>query len=116
MCCGALPFVQASIAVASTFLLSSIDKYLKEDARWMCIMPGSIMSGYHHEPFRRAKYKSSADAIETCIDEIWELPINTFKNKAIVLGGKRGSELTEYPVSGRIYSDRKGSCRLLRSV
>ena len=92
--------------LASTFLLSSIDKYLKEDARWMCIMPGSIMSGYHHEPFRRAHYISSVDAIETRIDEIWELPINTFKNKAIVLGGKRGSELTEYPVSGRIYSDR----------
>lgn len=89
--------------LATTFLLASIDKYLKDGARWMCIMPGSILSGYHHDPLRLEKYKDSAYVIDTNVDIIWELPISTFKNKAIVLGGKRTNKKSEYPISGRVY-------------
>lgn len=89
--------------LATTFLLASIDKYLKDDARWMCVMPGSILSGYHHDPLRLEKYKDSAYVIDTNVDTIWELPISTFKNKAVVLGGKRTDKKSEYPIPGRVY-------------
>lgn len=89
--------------LATTFLLASIDKYLKDGARWMCVMPGSILSGYHHDPLRLEKYKDSAYVIDTNVDTIWELPISTFKNKAVVLGGKRTDKKSEYPISGRVY-------------
>lgn len=91
--------------LATTFLLASIDKYLKDGARWMCVMPGSILSGYHHDPLRLEKYKDSAYVIDTNVDTIWELPISTFKNKAVVLGGKRTDRKSEYPISGRVYEE-----------
>lgn len=91
--------------LATTFLLASIDKYLKEGARWMCIMPGSILSGYHHDPLRLEKYKNSAYPVETNVDVIWELPISTFKNKAVVLGGIRTDRKSQYPISGRTYEE-----------
>ena len=89
--------------LASTFLLAAVDKYLKDDGKWLCVMPGSLMSGYNHEPLRRGKYISSRQQINTNIDTIWELPITTFKNKAIVLGGRKTQEATFYPLSGRNY-------------
>lgn len=89
--------------LATTFLLASIDKYLKDGARWMCIMPGSVLSGYHHNPLRLEKYRESADSVDTNIDIIWELPLSTFKNKAVVLGGIRSNKKNEYPIRGRVY-------------
>lgn len=92
--------------LASTFLLASVDKYLKDGARWMCVMPGSLMSGYQHEPFRREKYRNAKNPIQMSIDTIWELPIDTFKNKAIVVGGLKEKNNSHYPLMGRIYADR----------
>lgn len=91
--------------LATTFLLASIDKYLKDGARWMCVMPGSILSGYHHEPLRLEKYRKSQYSINTEIDTIWELPVTTFKNKAVVLGGKRTDKASQYPLQGRKYDE-----------
>ncbi len=91
--------------LASTFLLAAIDKYLKDDGKWLCVMPGSLMSGYNHEPLRREKYISSQLQISTNVDTIWELPITTFKNKAIVLGGRKTEETTAYPVRGRNFTE-----------
>lgn len=91
--------------LATTFLLASIDKYLKDGARWMCVMPGSILSGYHHDPLRLEKYRGSAYSVDTNVDTIWELPMTTFKNKAVVLGGIKTEEKTKYPISGRAYSE-----------
>lgn len=91
--------------LATTFLLASIDKYLKDDARWMCVMPGSILSGYHHDPLRLEKYRDSAYSVDTNVDTIWELPISTFKNKAVVLGGIRTDKRSDYPIPGRIYEN-----------
>lgn len=91
--------------LATTFLLASIDKYLKDGARWMCVMPGSILSGYHHDPLRLEKYRNSAYSVEANVDTIWELPISTFKNKAVVLGGIRTDKKVEYPISGRMYEE-----------
>lgn len=91
--------------LATTFLLASIDKYLKDGGRWMCVMPGSILSGYHHNPLRLEKYKDSVYSIDTNVDTIWELPITTFKNKAVVLGGIKTDRKSEYPIPGRLYEE-----------
>lgn len=91
--------------LATTFLLASIDKYLKDGARWMCVMPGSILSGYHHDPLRLERYRESVDSVDASVDTIWELPITTFKNKAVVLGGLKTNKKTEYPIVGRDYDE-----------
>lgn len=91
--------------LATTFLLSSVDKYLKNGAKWMCVMPASILSGMNHEPFRLEKYREQNYSIDVKIDTIWDLPQNTFKNKAIVLGGIKSSNRNCYPLIGRVYDN-----------
>lgn len=63
------------------------------------------MSGYNHEPLRKEEYLSSVFSVNTNIDTIWELPISTFKNKAMVLGGRKTDAKTNYPLAGRYYED-----------
>lgn len=91
--------------LATTFLLASIDKYLKDGAIWMCVMPGSILSGYHHDPLRLERYRDSVDSVDASVETIWELPITTFKNKAVVLGGLKTNKNTKYPIVGRAYDE-----------
>lgn len=91
--------------LAATFLLGAIDKYLIEDGIWYCIMPGSLLSGYNRERLRREEYRVSATPVSMSIDEIWELPKLTFKNKAIVLGGKKGGNRNAANINGRLYED-----------
>jgi SAM-dependent methyltransferase len=91
--------------LASIFLLGAVDKYLVEDGIWYCIMPGSLLSGHNHECLRREKYRTSTMPVSMVVDEIWELPRQTFKNKAIVLGGKKGGNKNAVTINGRIYED-----------
>ncbi len=91
--------------LATTFLLASVDRYLMDGARWMCVMPGSILNGYNHEPFRIEKFKYAKTPVDLNVDTIWELPMSTFKNKAVVLGGKKSGRSIAYPVLGREYDD-----------
>lgn len=91
--------------LATTFLLASIERYLKDDARWLCVMPGTILNGYHHNPLRLEKYRNARSPVKTVIDTIWELPANSFKNKAVVLGGVRSDRETNYPLDGRLYQE-----------
>lgn len=88
--------------LATIFFVSSIDRYLKDGAHFSYIMPGSLMSGLNHEPFRQEKYLSSNAALEAKISAIWELPVDTFKNKAIVLSGEK-TETPPEVISGRVY-------------
>ncbi|MDD3186268.1 MAG: N-6 DNA methylase [Lachnospiraceae bacterium] len=93
--------------LATTFLLCSIDKYLVEGGRWSCVLPGSVLSGVNHEPLRQEKYRTADHCIEAKVDEIWELPIPTFKNKAIVLTGNKSSCNNPEEIQGRQYIDDK---------
>ena len=92
--------------LATTFLLASVDRYLKDGARWMMVMPGSLLSGYHHDPIRLERYKSVLKPVAVKVDTIWELPMATFKNKAIVLGGEKSKDSTQYPLAGRVYDEQ----------
>lgn len=88
--------------LATIFLVSSVDRYLKDGASWSYIMPASLMSGLNHEPFRKEKYQSSDAALEARVSAIWELPTDTFKNKAVVLSGNK-SNATPTTIDGRVY-------------
>ncbi len=88
--------------LATTFLINAVEKYLKEGGVWSVIMPGSLMSGFNHEPLRIEKYKT---AVEMQINALWELPRTTFKNKAIVLFGNKIDTCNPEVLAGRLYSD-----------
>lgn len=88
--------------LATIFLVSSVDRYLKNGAHWSYIMPASLMSGLNHEPFRKEKYQSSDAGLETRVSAIWELPTDTFKNKAVVLSGEKNDVMPD-TIAGRIY-------------
>ena len=88
--------------LATIFLVSSIDRYLKDGACFSYIMPASLMSGLNHEPFRKEKYLSSDAELDAKISAIWELPVDTFKNKAIVISGEK-TKTTPEAISGRVY-------------
>src|SRR5699024_6854297 len=75
--------------LATIFLVSSIDRYLRDGGHWSYIMPASLMSGLNHEPFRKEKYATSDAELEAKVGAIWELPTDTFKNKAVVLSGEK---------------------------
>lgn len=91
--------------LATIFLLNAVDRYLKEGARWSCVMPGTILNGLNHEPFRNEKYRSSSAALHLQFDAIWELPQHIFKNKGIVLSGKKDNAPSPDKLEGRIYTD-----------
>jgi hypothetical protein len=88
--------------LATIFLVSSVDRYLKEKAHWSYIMPASLLSGLNHEPFRKGKYVSSDAELVAGVTAIWELPSDTFKNKAVVLSGEKRFVGPE-AISGRVY-------------
>lgn len=89
--------------LATIFMLGAIDKYLIDDGQWMFVMPGSLLSGYNHEPLRDEGYRKATNPIEARVDTIWELPIDAFKNKAIVLGGTKSHKRNPEVISGRMY-------------
>lgn len=91
--------------LATIFLLSATDRYLEDGARWSCVMPGSLLSGLNHEPLRSEKYRSSDAALPLQFDAIWELPQNIFKNKAIVLSGKKSDLPSLDVLAGRVYTE-----------
>src|SRR5690606_14153570 len=60
-----------NIELATIFLLSSINRYLKDNASLGCILPGTVLSGDHHHPFRNKEYDVAK--IEFKISRIWDL-------------------------------------------
>jgi hypothetical protein len=89
------------------FILNSIDKYLKDKTFCGVILPDTLLNGYHHEPFRKQEYIRSDWPVDFKISEIWELPTDTFKNKAIVVFGQKTDADNPDTIMGRrIFSDR----------
>lgn len=92
--------------LATVFLIHAIDKYLKRDTVFGCILPSTILTGNQHEKFRNGDYEKSESKIEFNIDEIWQIPKYTFSNKAIVVFGHKSPfvQKTEIPCFD-IYGD-----------
>jgi hypothetical protein len=83
------------IEMATIFLLHATDRYLKDGAAVGCITPDSVLNGYHHSPFRTAEYVNANVPVSFALDEIWRVQENTFKNKAIVLFGRKDEQPAE---------------------
>lgn len=106
------------VELASVFFLNSVDKYLQENALCGIVMPDTLLNGYHHEPFRNQQFLHSAWPVDLKINELWELPSDTFKNKAIVVFGQKVNSATPNPIVGRFVRsnmpDEPREFRLLR--
>ena len=89
------------IELATIFLLNAVDKYLKPDAVFGCVMPSTLLNGYHQEPFRQQKYLYAEHGVDMSIQEIWNMPADTFKNKAIVVFGEKSEQRIQDALSGR---------------
>jgi methylase of polypeptide subunit release factors len=87
------------IEMATIFLLHAVDKYLISGAAIGCILPESIMSAHHHNPFRAGNYANGPTPVRLGVDEIWRVERGAFKNEAIVLFGTKGS-LSTGDISG----------------
>lgn len=92
------------LELATVFLLSSIHRYLEEDGVFGCILPDSVLNGGQHTKFRIGKFADKG--IKANFEEIWSLPINTFKNKSIALFGTKHSFSAVTQYAGRIYTDK----------
>lgn len=73
--------------LSTVFLVHAIDKYLKDGMAFGCILPSNIMAGNQHEKFRDGSYKH----VKFDIEEIWQIPNDTFSNKAIAVFGHKVS-------------------------
>lgn len=80
------------IEMATIFLLHAVERYLKEGAVVGCITPDSVLNGYHHNPFRTAAYRTARMPVRFALDEIWRVGEHTFKNKAVVLFGRKNEQ------------------------
>ena len=90
--------------LATIFLVSAVDRYLKVGGFWTCIMPGSLLSGLNHEHFRSESFRTSKANLPMKMNALWELPIDTFKNKAVVISGKKENQPSPDRLYGRVYT------------
>jgi len=80
------------LELATTHLLHAVDRYLATDAAVACLVPGTVLNGRHHEPFRQRRFLTTSRPIAFEIDEVWTVEPGTFKYPgAAVVGRKRAS-------------------------
>lgn len=85
------------VELATIFLLHAVDRYLKPGAAIGCIVPETILNGYHHHPFRTAAFMSSPTPVDFELQEVWRVAPLTFKNNAIVLFGIKAAPQAGQP-------------------
>ena len=91
--------------LGTTHLLHAIDRYLAPDSSIACLVPGKILDGTHHEPFRRREFLTSERRLAFELREVWKVAEGTFKYPgAAVIGVKRSrvSEVQTKPLAGAI--------------
>lgn len=93
------------LELATVFLIHSIDSYLTDEAIYGCILPRSILKGMQHDPFRSATNFNSSYPFRVKNEEIWDLPEDTFPNRAVVLYGRKNTTASN-PFTGRKYNTK----------
>lgn len=89
--------------LATLFLLHAVSRYLKQGAAVGCILPESVLSAHHHNPFRQGAYRTATKPVPFVQDEVWWIEKGTFKNEAVALfGTKVAPQATGF--SGKIVS------------
>lgn len=82
------------LELATVFLIHSIDSYLSDEAVYGCILPQSILKGKQHDKFRSTTQFSSSYPFSISNEEIWDLPEDTFPNRAVALFGRKNSGIS----------------------
>lgn len=77
------------LELATTFLAHACDHYLMEGARVICVLPGTVVNGTHHAPFRNQILGHTKVCIELKPSALWLIEKGTFKNLAVVLLAER---------------------------
>jgi methylase of polypeptide subunit release factors len=90
--------------LATTFLLHAVDRYLAPGSVIACVLPETVLNGYHHELFRRGGYARADTPVELDVDELWRVDHGTFKNEAIVLFGHRRRWTATAGIAGQVVS------------
>ena len=89
--------------LGTTHLLHAVDRYLSAGASVACLVPGTVLNGHHHEPFRRRRFLSVGRRVGLEISEVWQVEHGTFKYPgAAIIGRKRGraAERTDNAIKG----------------
>jgi hypothetical protein len=84
------------IELATIFLLASIERYLMSNGVVGCVIPGTVLSGDHHHPFRSGQYHEAN--IDFVINEVWDLEKSIFNNRGIVIFGHKSAGSVNYPI------------------
>jgi methylase of polypeptide subunit release factors len=92
------------IELATIFLLHAIERYLASNAVIGCVLPESVLSAHHHNPFRKADYLAAKKRVPFIVDEIWRVEKGTFKNEAIVLFGRKKVPGPAGDIAGKLAS------------
>ena len=91
------------LELGTMHLVHAIDRYLKVDASVACLIPGTVLNGHHHEPFRQREFLRGKRPVALEIGAVWQVAPGTFKYPgAAVIGHKRASVagLDAKPMSG----------------
>jgi hypothetical protein len=88
------------VELATIFLLSSIERYLTDNAVIGCILPGTLLSGDHHHPFRNMDYRESD--IKFKVSKIWDLEKSIFNNRGITVFGSKTDEVNLNPIPSKL--------------
>lgn len=89
------------LEMATVFLLHAIDRFLQNCAAFGCILPETVLAGKQHEKFRNGSYSRSSSHLKIDIAEIWNLPLNTFKNRAIAIFGYKKDMTSKEQIHGK---------------
>jgi len=79
------------LEMATIFLLRSVDRYLQNNAIIGCIVPEAVLNGNQHNLFREGAYENAEKPVHFSADMIWKVDERAFKNRAIVLFGRKKS-------------------------
>lgn len=107
-CLGILPTGASAphVELATIFLVNSVKRYLVEAGVFGCILPHSVLAGNNHMPFRTGQFSSITRPIKLNPECVWELPNDTFKNKAIAIFGRKVNYVGSSEITGAIVSDK----------
>lgn len=91
--------------IATIFLLHSIDTFLENGGAYGCILPRSVMNGKQHDKFRNDNLIPGLTPFTLSPNELWDLPEETFNNRAIALFGRKETTCARNPsFISRVYS------------
>lgn len=80
--------------LSTVFTTHAIDRYIGINGIFACILPSTILNGHHHNPFRISTGPVSIG--NYLLSGIWEIDKEVFKNRAVVIFGRKGESLERH--------------------